>query len=395
MKILSPYISCVVNAPLGEGEPDALDNAIKQGYSQIYVVSPDGVIKHHRLSCGKRYVQVKVDSIPGLNQTSTLKEEINFLPSGKIPYELFQKVVCFFKEVIKAGNASLEAMIWILWSPEKGYYLHVPEQKVSGARAVYDWDGLPEGASIIVDIHSHGASIGAGFSGTDNKDDDNSIRFSGVVGRINQDSYEHVWRFSYLGRRFTVQIDDIFNIPKEASFEIPKEWMEMVTPLNNTLPTTYGVKPGKKGKSWVDDDVWDRSWVRTPAFVKAVEESQKRWDESFKKKDQSELPVLPPEDDADMEDEDAWVDLFFDEESISEHPRFDEIMVNHGYPAAMMFCMMDNISTELSKVNPSLYKEALSDGVLMLGAEEQIRMFHDLYTMLPKSERDRLAQFGF
>ena len=49
----------------------------------------------------------------------------------------------------------MEAHAWILWEPEKGYYISVPKQTVGKASVsfTYDDEVLPPGAVIVVDIH--------------------------------------------------------------------------------------------------------------------------------------------------------------------------------------------------------------------------------------------------
>jgi hypothetical protein len=152
MKVLAPHISCVVRLPLSEDDPNELQQAMDEGYTEIFVLSHEGIIKHHRLRGENRYIRLKVKEIPGV-ALPVVKEEIRFLPAGKIPYDLFQKIEAFFKKVMAMKKGDLEAMIWILWNPEQGYHLHVPEQTVSKASVRYDWDNVPSGSSIIVDIH--------------------------------------------------------------------------------------------------------------------------------------------------------------------------------------------------------------------------------------------------
>lgn len=156
MHIIAPFMSCVVNAPIGDNiENSEFDQAVAQGYSEIYMVGPSGIVKYHKLRGENRYVTVKVDKIPGVKIHEIGEDFSSFLPAGPVPHELLQQVEAFFRQVMAVHNDALEAMIWILYNPERGYFLHVPDQRISKAAVSYNWDGVPAGSSIVVDIHSH------------------------------------------------------------------------------------------------------------------------------------------------------------------------------------------------------------------------------------------------
>lgn len=154
MRVIAPFLSCVVNMQLTEEDPDELQQAIQEGYSEIYVITPNGIVKHHRLRGEGRYLQLKVDSIPNFPMKN-LTETICFLPNGKVPYEIFEQVEAFFRKVMEVKNSDVEAMIFVLWNAEQGYHLFVPNQRISKASVSYDWDTIPDGSSIVVDVHSH------------------------------------------------------------------------------------------------------------------------------------------------------------------------------------------------------------------------------------------------
>jgi hypothetical protein len=156
MHVLFPGMICVVNQRITESDPDEFQQAVDAGYVEIYMLTPFGVIKHHKLRDGKdgadRFIRVPVKEIPGM-KLLPLKNEITFLPAGRVPYRLFQEIVQFFKNVMSTHKQELEAMAMVLWSQERGYFIHVPKQNISKASVRYDWDSLPAGASVIVDIH--------------------------------------------------------------------------------------------------------------------------------------------------------------------------------------------------------------------------------------------------
>lgn len=231
MKILSPYISCLIQSGFdGKDETDELKAAIDSGFQQIFIQTPKGVLKHHVLRPGKdgaeRFVRIPVNEVPGVKMKD-ISPDVQFLPAGKIPMVLLTTVKAFFRAVIDAKGTAVEAMIWILWNQERGYYLHVPNQVVGHASAKYDWAGLPPDSSIIVDIHSH-ADFNAFFSGTDNSDDMNSIRYSGVIGFNNRPNPVTVWRFNYFGMKIDLKLEDIFE-EEIVEADVPKGWLDAVT----------------------------------------------------------------------------------------------------------------------------------------------------------------------
>lgn len=152
MKIIAPHMSCIVNIPLNPEDPDELQQAMNEGYVEIYMITAGGVFKHHKLRGTNRYLRMKVSSIPGVTLPAVV-EEIRFLPDGKIPYDLLKQVESFFRKVSEVKKTDLEAMIWVMWNQEQGYFLHVPDQTVGKASASYSWDDIPANSSIIVDIH--------------------------------------------------------------------------------------------------------------------------------------------------------------------------------------------------------------------------------------------------
>ena len=160
MKMLVEHVSCLCTE-------DEFEEVSKGPLSEIYVSVSDGYLKHVKLS-GGRYVRIKVDKLPTATASSEknfVSEELNFLPAGKIPYEFFEQIVEFFRQVSKKMKSEFEAHAWILWSKEKGYFISVPKQSVSKASVhfTYDDESLPPGSVIVVDLHSHN-TMGMYFS---------------------------------------------------------------------------------------------------------------------------------------------------------------------------------------------------------------------------------------
>jgi PRTRC genetic system protein A len=220
MEIISQHISCVVL-------PGEFNAAIEAGYSEIYAMTSEGIIKHHKLRGQNRFVRLKVDKLPVNYKEEKIGQGINFLPNGKIPIQLFDQVVTFFKQVMEVKKSEVEAMIWVCWDQENGYHLIVPDQRVSKASASYDWASLPAGKTIVCDIHSHN-TMGAFFSGTDNRDDQGNIGFSGVVGHLKSETPQTVWRFNYKDKKIECDFDDIFVVPARAEQAVPEDWISKI-----------------------------------------------------------------------------------------------------------------------------------------------------------------------
>jgi PRTRC genetic system protein A len=219
MQVLAPYISCVVTS-------NEFADAIAQGFKEIYIIGTEGIMKHHVLRGENRFVRLKVDKIPNFAEVK-IAEALNFLPAGKIPYELYEQVLGFFRKVMVMQNSEVEAMIHILWNKEQGYHLGVPPQTVSKASVSYDWSYIPAGTSIIVDIHSHN-TMGAFFSGTDNNDDRNNISFSGVFGHLKNREPQTIWRFNYFAQKFDAKVENLFDLPVLPETEVPAEWLDQI-----------------------------------------------------------------------------------------------------------------------------------------------------------------------
>lgn len=241
IETLCPFLSCICS-------PSEVDSAIAQGFKELYILTTNGIIKHHQLRGENRFIRIKVDEIPGRSKPVLVTECLNFLPAGKVPFNLFQQVEAFFRKVIQLKGQALEAMIFIMWNPEQGYHLYVPNQSVAGASANFSLSDLPTGSIIVVDIHSHGA-MSAFFSGTDDKDDSTTIRFSGVFGKLTvvdpvtklPTPADTIWRFNYYTKKFATKIADIFEVESRPEIEVPQAWLDQV---KVAAPTVYKGPPG-------------------------------------------------------------------------------------------------------------------------------------------------------
>lgn len=222
-----PHFSCEVDTQVD------LDAAIAAGYCEIYIHAKDGLFKRCGLTHG-RSVTIPALAIPGRpgvpEKPKVVQDLASFLPDGKIPIKFLHQIEAFFREVMKANKGvNLEAQAFVIWNPELGYHIRIPEQTVSGASVSYKWENFISSDDVIVlDMHSHN-SMGAFFSGTDDRDDNGNCTISGVVGEMNKPKPAMVFRFNLPGNVKIAGLtpDDIF-AQEGQGFDVPAEWLTQV-----------------------------------------------------------------------------------------------------------------------------------------------------------------------
>jgi hypothetical protein len=450
MRVLTPHISCVVNLPLSADEPNEFDLAVQQGFAEIYAVTAEGIIKHHKLRGQNRYVRVKVDKIPGF-EPARLPQAISFLPAGRIPRGIFDQILAFFYKVMEVnGDRALEAMAWICYNPEQGYHVIVPPQTVGGASVSYDWSCVPAGTSIVVDIHSHN-NMNAFFSGTDDRDDSGNISFSGVVGQmLAETGPKTVWRFNYQQRKFEASFDQIFE--GAPAGEIPAEWLSQVkiysapagrqtwahqggkSRADHLAPYQFkkgGKQQGSSGEGrsvkasgtpsgeragpyvrgrlpltldgdfWgMADDVYGSDQINSEAdraLARALsDDSQgelslgKTWAGPANERlgNESRLSVEAGPADPLLDDGVPGEDSMW-----GSHERFDELMINHGSAVAESYCVIDDFMSSLSGKD-ELLEELISDMFELSSEEGQADIFRQLVSRLPNSVKEKLQTNG-
>lgn len=238
--VLKEHFSCVCDSTAASiAEAEAAE------YKQIYVKGSKGIVLRHILRGEDRWVQTEVKTIPGYTEIELKTDLSHFFPkdAGKIPFELYRQIEAFFREVCKDKKTALEAMVFVMWNAEQGYFLWIPDQTVSAASAKFDYEQKPAG-SIIANIHSHG-SMNAFFSGTDNNDDATAIAFSGVFGYVDKPGEcITVWRFNYYQTKIPVTVADIFAPPEFPEFEVPAEWVSRVKTAPVTTYQSHVYRPG-------------------------------------------------------------------------------------------------------------------------------------------------------
>lgn len=228
--------------------PHQVDALREAGYVDLYILKDGKIFRRMYLSHG-REITLEVKALPvkpGAATPSTvqplIQEDLSkFLPGGRIPLQMFYQIRAFFKEVCEKHGQALEAHCYIMYNSETGYYIHVPEQTVSGGTVEFSYEGLNSNDCIVVDIHSHG-SMSAFFSGTDDTNDRRHIYFSGVIGKVNTPRPEMTFRFNMYDLKKAATLPDIFQEVAET-VTVPEEWLAQVK--KRQVGTTY--TPG----SWV------------------------------------------------------------------------------------------------------------------------------------------------
>lgn len=248
MDTIVPFVSCLVT------EDELQEYLDSPFYSELYVEQPNrqGFTKYVKLT-NKRLIKVPVSEInlPKeliqilKNREEPVVPEINFLPAGKVPSYLFDRIVKFFRKVMEVRNAEVEAHAWIVWNPEQGYHIVVPRQNISKAAVSFEYDEVNKpGNIIVVDIHSHN-TMSAFYSGTDNASDEKSINYSMVVGNLKPESYTYVIRFNVFKTKVTAVYEDVFDGNTDDIFDVPQAWLDKIV----VPPVIQHSSPHTKGKA--------------------------------------------------------------------------------------------------------------------------------------------------
>jgi PRTRC genetic system protein A len=210
-----------------------------------FVMTGQGIKKVVRNRIGTFVLDTK--EVPGLGELKTGVQ----LDVPRIPYELFQSMIQFFKRVmLEKGGA--EAMLQFFYSPtESKYIAYCPKQTVSGGSVKFERNEEMESKYILVaEVHSHN-SMSAFFSSIDNNDEKRTMIF-GVVGKLNQPVFEYRFRMSLAGEYEELSIYDIFEAPA-AGASFPEEWLENCQAAKSvTRTSTYMTR--QDGSRYVYDD---------------------------------------------------------------------------------------------------------------------------------------------
>jgi PRTRC genetic system protein A len=218
-----------------------------------YVVVKEGILEVRRTKIGlfsKMKTEMKVEAVAAILDTLAkvpgiadgivqVRRTLNELPTRdsipgfqllgpKIPVEILDQIVAFFKAVYEKQET--EAAALIRWNDEsKEYYVEIPggpdgkEQELSTAGVKYRPNPADRNA-IVMDIHSH-HTMDAFFSGTDDADEKFTQLYA-VVGNIDHSQPTISVRARLNGEDVAEPgIRDVFDMPKTG---YPESWMEKI-----------------------------------------------------------------------------------------------------------------------------------------------------------------------
>lgn len=374
MQVLIPHVCCLATH-------NEFEEAVK-AYSEVYVPVEGGYLRHVKLR-GGRHVRLKVRSLPKFKGVEIaappeLKEELNFLPAGKIPMDFLRQIVTFFKEVMVLKRAEMEAHCWILWSPDKGYHISIPRQIVSkgSVEFSYNKEDLPDDCIIVVDLHSHN-TMGAYFSGTDDRNDAQGVYYSIVVGKLKDLNPEITCRFNLGEVKRKVSLEEIFF---QADIDIPKEWLDQVevkTYVPKVIPTENPRTSVGQAPSLTDELMElmvAQGMFSREALLKDVKATLSPDEERAE-----ELLELATQKMQERVDEAGNVTLTESEDPVGGHDdEYNYYAINYGVTAAEAYEQIEAYLVDLSEC---------SEGILSL--------MREMYNMLDEDEKMKLATTGF
>ena len=193
-----------------------------------YVVAAEGVFLARRNHLFESVT--KVDRVAGLESQAPVLN----LYFQKVPRALLERVYGFFQFVHQRWEG--EAVVLLYYSPELGFAVEVPPQKLFRYQTLFGWRtegrveygqvARPPGYVKLGDIHSH-ADMPAYFSMTDDRDDaEDGLRI--VIGSVNRSFPDVRASFVTGGYRFKLDAEDVledFSVPLPP----PAEWTRRIT----------------------------------------------------------------------------------------------------------------------------------------------------------------------
>ena len=197
-------------------EPHMLDIAIQKAFPTV--MAPKFGHLQPLASNGVRYVMAangvwREVKLPWLDVCHRIAQPDLPLPYGDvagrlrvvcapIPMELMRRFAADAKRAMPYEMAA--ALIWSEATDTWRYQEREPLQQ-SEAYVQYAEAKLAPGEHLVVDLHSHGF-FPAFFSATDDQDDAGSMRFSGVIGNLDQEKQSFCLRLNLAGEAFGAEL---------------------------------------------------------------------------------------------------------------------------------------------------------------------------------------------
>lgn len=221
-------------------ERDFLDKKFPDHHNVINVLANDGKLYRYHRYAGERELLTKIAETPiRFVDKTQVSERRQIVPGGvRVPMQLLKDIENFFRAFMiknvnsaagyRPGHGDYEAMALILYNLDtQQYRVSIPAQKVSKASVTYDIDDKADNEIVVVDIHSHN-SMGAFFSGVDDRDDRSGAWVTGVLGKLDQPEFASVWRFNAGATKVQLTIADIFETPTVTASPVDQAWMDKV-----------------------------------------------------------------------------------------------------------------------------------------------------------------------
>lgn len=166
----------------------------ERGLFYDYIFAGNGVYIQARNNHLEATISVAYGKIRGL---APLEEKMTLL-HGKIPWRLYDLAYSTF-----LVDKTREKYIAVIW--DNGYHLREPEQDRQPGSVRYYTE-----SNVVLDMHSHGTGSGW-FSGIDNQDEQ-GLRLSLVVGKIDMLIPEIELRIGVYGYYAPMETREVFGV---------------------------------------------------------------------------------------------------------------------------------------------------------------------------------------
>jgi len=219
----------------------------------IYVLQRDGIYGVHENKLAKFTFKLGAAELPELN---TVVSEGVELKIPKIPYEMYDQLVEFYKHVYDEHKSEVYAVIY--YCPEEDrFFFVVPKQEVSGASVKWDPNDMNEYNEKyikVLETHSHNNMNGS-FSGIDDTNHQEFGVLHMVIGTIfGNPSYSI--RYSHGNKKVTVKMDEIFNVPaKSKSYDFEDLFPEYKERITSRKHTAFKYDYSRD-KDWYNNVSW-------------------------------------------------------------------------------------------------------------------------------------------
>jgi len=164
----------------------------ERGSFYNYILGSGGLYVRTRSPLLEATICITPAEVRGL---APVAEEVRLI-HGRIPRGIYNSAL-----VVLYGDPHKERYLAVTWTG--AYHIAYPSQKGDGGSVEYE--RVP---NTVLDIHSHG-SMAAFFSGTDDRDEQ-GMRLSMVLGKIDTNEPEYLMRVGIYGYFADVSFEEVF-----------------------------------------------------------------------------------------------------------------------------------------------------------------------------------------